>query len=43
MTTFLQLISDQVMPIKAVMIENGWMEVDEPSDLEFTRFLKRKA
>lgn len=43
MTTFLQLIADEVMPIKAVMIENGWMEVDEPSDLEFTRFLKREA
>ena len=43
MTTFLQLIADEVMPIKAVMIENGWMEVDELSDLEFTRFLKREA
>ena len=43
MTTFLQLIADELMPIKAVTIENGWMEVDEPSDLEFTRFLRREV
>ncbi len=41
MTTFLQLIADRLMPIKAVMVDNGWMEIDEPSDLEFTRFLRR--
>ena len=43
MTSFLQLIADRLMPLQAVFIENGWMEVDEPSDLEFTRFLFRSG
>ena len=43
MTSFLQLIADKLMPLNAVFIENGWMEVDEPSDLEFTEFLYRSG
>lgn len=43
MTTFLQLIAENLMPIQAVMIQNGWMEVDKPSDLNFTRFLNRES
>ena len=38
MTSFLQLIADRLMPLQAVFIENGWMEVDEPSDLECKSF-----
>jgi len=39
MTTFLQLIADQLMPIQAVKIMNGWIEVDCPDDLNHTEFL----
>lgn len=39
MTTFLQLIADKLMPIQAVEIANGWMEVDCPDDLKHTKFL----
>jgi len=40
MTSFLQLISDNKYPLSPVYIQNGWMEVDEPSDLDFYSFLK---
>ena len=40
MTSFLQMIADNLSPLKPVYIKNGWMEVDEPSDLEFYDFLK---
>lgn len=33
MTSFLQNIIDQVMPVKAVMIDGGWLEIDSLSDL----------
>lgn len=33
MTSFLQLIIDRLMPIKAVEVEGGWLEVDSPDDL----------
>ena len=39
MTSFLQKITDELIPLKPIFINNGWMEVDEPSDLEFTDFL----
>lgn len=39
MTTFLQLIADDLMPIHAVTIDNGWMEIDCEDDLGFTDFL----
>ena len=39
MTSFLQILSKRVAPLKAVFIENGWMEVDTPSDLEYHTFL----
>jgi L-glutamine-phosphate cytidylyltransferase len=42
MTSFLQLIADRLAPLTPVFIENGWMEIDAPSDLEFTRFLHRE-
>jgi len=40
MTSFLQMIADNLSPLNPVFIENGWMEVDAPSDLEFYSFLK---
>lgn len=40
MTSFLQLISDNITPLKAVYINNGWMEVDCPEDRECTQFYK---
>lgn len=43
MTSFLQLIADQLMPLQAVFIRNGWMEIDAPSDLAFTDFLNRRG
>ena len=39
MTSFLQKITDDLVPLKPIFINNGWMEVDEPSDLLFTKFL----
>lgn len=33
MTSFIQLIIDRLMPVKAVMIDGGWLEVDAPEDL----------
>lgn len=38
MTSFLQLIGDNLIPLKAVYINNGWMEVDCPEDRECTQF-----
>ncbi len=43
MTSFLQLIADRLMPLHAVFIRNGWMEIDEPSDFEQTDFLYRRG
>jgi len=34
MTTFLQILIDSGVQAKAVKIENGWLEVDAPEDLE---------
>jgi dTDP-glucose pyrophosphorylase len=34
MTTFLQMLIDSGELAKAVKIENGWLEVDAPEDLE---------
>jgi choline kinase len=42
MTSFLQMIADNLMPLFPVYIENGWMEVDCASDLKFSGFLKSK-
>lgn len=39
MTSFLQLISERLLPLTPVFINNGWIEIDEPSDLEFFKFL----
>lgn len=33
MTTFIQLIIDRLMPVKAVEISGGWTEIDSPDDL----------
>ena len=38
MTSFLQMIADNLHPLSPVYINNGWIEIDEPSDLEFTSF-----
>lgn len=40
MTSFLQVISDTLYPLTPIYINNGWMEIDEPSDLQFKSFLK---
>lgn len=34
MTEFIQLIIDHLMPVKAVVIRNNWLEVDSQSDLD---------
>ncbi len=39
MTTFLQLIADNLIPLTPVFINSGWIEIDEPKDLEFGSFL----
>jgi len=39
MTTFLQLISDNITPLNPVFIINGWIEIDTPSDLLLTKYL----
>jgi len=40
MTSFLQMIADKLLPLSPVYIQNGWMEVDEPSDLNFKNFVE---
>ncbi len=40
MTSFLQLISDNLTLLSPIYINNGWMEIDEPTDLNFIEFLK---
>ncbi|NOQ29830.1 MAG: NTP transferase domain-containing protein [Helicobacteraceae bacterium] len=39
MTSFLQNVIDNLLPTKPVYINNGWIEVDTPSDLEYGRFI----
>jgi len=39
MTTFLQLIIDNLIKIKPVYICNGWLEVDTLADLKHSKFL----
>ena len=34
MTSFLQMIIDQLMPIKAVRIDGGWLEIDCVDDMK---------
>jgi choline kinase len=33
MTTFIQLVINNLMPVKAVMVAGGWLEIDTPTDL----------
>lgn len=40
MTSFLQLIADNLFPLSPVFINGGWIEIDEPKDLEFSSLLK---
>jgi hypothetical protein len=40
MTSFLQMIVDNIIPLTPVYISSGWIEIDEPSDLKYGRFLK---
>ena len=40
MTSFLKMIADNIMPPTPVYINSGWIEVDEPTDLDFGRFLQ---
>ncbi len=39
MTSFLQMILENKYPLTPIYINNGWMEVDEPSDLNFHSFV----
>ncbi|MFW2600999.1 NTP transferase domain-containing protein [Aliarcobacter butzleri] len=39
MTSFLQMIADNLYPLSPVFIQNGWIEIDEPSDLNFSKYL----
>jgi len=39
MTSFLQMIADNLMPLTPVYINNGWIEVDEPTDLNYSKYL----
>jgi choline kinase len=41
MTSFLQMIADNLSPLTPVFINNGWIEVDAPSDLDFYNFLDK--
>lgn len=34
MTSFLQLMIDRLTPVKAVLIQGGWLEIDSTQDLE---------
>lgn len=34
MTSFLQLVVDRLMPVKAVLVDGGWFEIDTPDDLK---------
>jgi L-glutamine-phosphate cytidylyltransferase len=36
MTSFIQAVIDRLMPVKAVPINGGWLEIDAPSDLEIS-------
>ncbi len=39
MTSFLQMVADNLISLSPVYINNGWIEVDCPSDLNFGEFL----
>ena len=39
-TSFLQMIAGNIMPLSPVYIKGGWIEIDEPSDLNFGDFLQ---
>jgi len=41
MTSFLQMIADNLYPLSPVFVNNGWIEIDEPSDLQFSEFVGR--
>ena len=34
MTSFIQLVIDKLMPVKAVQIKGGWVEIDTVEDLK---------
>ena len=39
MTTFLSLLGENISPLKPIFINNGWVEVDCPEDLNHHNFL----
>lgn len=43
MTSFLQHLIDQGLPVKAVAVKNGWLEVDSVSDLDTYHRLHREG
>jgi len=40
MTSFLQMLADNKNDLSPVYIYNGWLEVDEPTDLNYQSFLE---
>ena len=46
MTSFLQMVTDNLLPLTPVYIENGWMEIDEPDDLDiniYNKYFKKRV
>ena len=43
MTTFLQILIDMKWRAKAIKIENGWLEVDTPQDLDLYHTMHRNS
>ena len=43
MTTFLQILIDRKWKAKAIKIENGWLEVDTPQDLNLYNTMHRNG
>ena len=41
MTTFLRLLGEKLSPLRPVLIDNGWMEIDCPEDLNHSFFLNK--
>lgn len=41
MTSLLQMICDNLQPLYPVKINNGWIEIDEPTDLNYSEFLEK--
>ena len=40
MTSLLQMISKNIIPLFPVYVKSGWIEIDEPTDLKFAHYLE---